>query len=143
MKSLHSTLSGIAPFIFFPLLLIYSKRKKTSYIGICLLLILLSSCYRNFYRTNTRPSIDQPSAAKLTNENKYFIIHFANSTKGLEGAYIHADTLSGILVNLPPEHSKYLYPQVSNPKNRVKSSDKTSALTEVHLYTNTQNKTDD
>ncbi len=143
MKSLHSKLSGIAPFIFFPLLIIYSKRKKTAYIGIFMLLVLLSSCYRNFYRTNTRPAIDQTSAAKLTNENKYFIIHFTNSTKGLEGAALHGDTLSGLLVTLPPEHSKYLYPQVSNPKNRVKSSDKTSALIEVHLYTNTENKRDD
>src|SRR5258705_13677731 len=103
MKSLHSKLSGIAPFFFFPLLIIFRKRKKAVYACVFLMLITFSSCYLNFYRTNTKPSIDEAAVLKLRSENKYFIVHFANSTNGLEQVYLNGDTLHGKLVVLPVE----------------------------------------
>jgi hypothetical protein len=135
MKNLISKLGVIAPFIFFPLFMLLRKRKKTAYVLIAISAFTLSSCYLNFYRTNTRSSIDASAATKLQSENKYFIIHFSNNTNGLEQVYIDGDSLHGKIVQLPEEHSGYLSPVVTNDKNRVKSIDKRNALMEVHLYT--------
>ena len=143
MKKLHSKLSGIAPFIFFPLLLIFQKGKRNAYVFTFLILFTLSSCYLNFYRTNTKPSIDAGTVSKLSSESKYFIIHFKNSTNGLENVYVKSDSLYGTLVPLPTAHAKYLYPGVNNPKNRLKYVDKPNALIEVHLYSNAEKKIDD
>ena len=142
MKNLHSKLSVIAAFIFFPLLSIFLYRKKTAYVFTFLILLTLSSCYLNFYRTNTKPSIDANAVSKLSSESRYFIIHFGNSTNGLEQVYVNGDSLYGTIVPLPLQHSKYLYPQVNNEKNRVKHIDKADALMEVHLYTNAEKKAD-
>jgi hypothetical protein len=134
MKSFHSTLSGIAPFIFFPALILIRRRKKMAYVLTCFLLITLSSCYLNFYRTNTKPSIDAATVSNLKLNNKYFIIHFSDTVYGLQNIHLSADTLHGSLVALPPEHSGYLHP-ASNEKSRVKRADEMYALVEVHLYT--------
>ncbi len=142
MKSVHSKLSAIAPFFFFPVLLIFRKRKKLVYVFIFLIVISLSSCYLNFYRTNTKPSIDKAAMDKLRSENKYFIIHFPNSTKGLEQVSLNGDTISGKIVTLPPEHTKYLSPD-PNRNNQVRKSYKKVALMEVHLYTNAELKNND
>ncbi len=135
MKSLHSKLSGIAPFIFFPLLIIFRKKKKTLYGCIFVLLISLSSCYLNYYRTNTSPSIDGNTLSRLKTENKYFIIHYFNSTYGLENMRVEGETLHGNLVALTDAHLKYLHPP-SVEKNRFRKKDQEQALVEVHLYTN-------
>lgn len=129
-------LSGIAPFVFFPLLLVLRKKRIAVYIFICSIIVTLSSCFLNFYKTNTTPSIEANTASKLSSENKYFIIHFSNSTNGLEQVHVQGDTLYGKIVQLPPEHSLYLNPDVNNKKNRIKARDKKTALMEVHLYTN-------
>lgn len=143
MKNLHSKLSGIAPFVFFPLFVTYRKRKKTFYAIICIMLISLSSCYLNFYRTNTTSSIDANTASKLSSENKYFVVHFTNSTNGLEGIYLKGDSIYGKIVPLPIEHSKNLYPSTASEKNRVKHIDKPYTLMEVHLYTTLSKLNDD
>jgi hypothetical protein len=138
MNSLTSKLYGIASFIFFPLLIIFLRRKKNYYVFICLVFIALTGCYLNFYRTNTKPSIDPATASRLSSELKYFVIHFANSTNGLEQAKVEGDMLYGKIVPLPFEHSKYLHPDSGSKKNRVKKKDKNDALVEVHLYTNAE-----
>ncbi|MGN6617454.1 MAG: hypothetical protein ACTHJ5_09780 [Ilyomonas sp.] len=135
MKCFHSQLSKAAPFIFFPMVILFVKHQKIFYILFSFLIISLSSCYLNFYRTNTKYSIDPATASKLQTEKKYFIIHFLNSTKGLENVSVLGDSLYGKIVPLPFEHSKYLYPVPTNPKNRLKAIDKKAALVEVHLYT--------
>jgi hypothetical protein len=142
MKSVHSKLSGLAPFFFFPVLLILRKRKKFVYVFTFLIVISLSSCYLNFYRTNTKPSIDEAAIERLSSENKYFIIHFPNSTKGLEEVSLKGDTIQGKIVVLPPEHSKYLHPN-PNRINQVRKSYKKVTLMEVHLYTNAELKDND
>jgi hypothetical protein len=107
------------------------------------LIITLSSCFLNFYKTNTKASIDATTASRLSSENKYFIIHFANSTNGLENAHVSNDSLYGTIVLLTPEHSNNLYPVANSNKNRVKAKDKKHALMEVHLYTNAELKSTD
>ncbi len=143
MKKLHLKLSAIATCILFPLLFIFHKGKRTAYLFTFLVLVTLSSCYLNYYRTNTKPAIDATTVSKLSSESRYFIIHFRNSTNGLEQAYVKGDSLYGTIVPLPLQHSKYLYPQVNNENNRVKHIDKADALMEVHLYTNAENRLDD
>ena len=113
MKSLRSGLLQIAPFIFFPFLIITRKKKKVIYLFGLLLVISLSSCFLNFYRTNTKSSIDASTTAQLSSEKKYFIIHFINSTKGLENVFVKNDSLYGKIVPLPPEHAEYLHPDTS------------------------------
>ncbi len=115
--------------------LIGGRAKTVLFVGFFIIITAISGCFLNFYRTNTMNSVDEPTAAKLASTNKYFIIHFNNSTIGLENVYITSDTITGKLVVLPAEHSKYLYPVTTDEKNRVKSKDKKAALIEVHLYT--------
>ncbi len=138
MNSVTSKLSCILPFIFFPLLIIFRMRKKITYIFICLALITLTGCYLSFYRTNTKPSIDAATASRLSSESKYFIIHFPNSTNGLEQVSVNGDSLYGKIVPMPPEHTKYLHPESGSKTNRVKAKYKKDALIEVHLYTNAE-----
>ena len=95
----------------------------------------------NFYRTNTKSSIDADNISRLKSENKYFIIHFSNNAFGLEQVYLKSDTLYGQLVSLPAVHSKYLHPK-SSEKSVFKKRDRANALAEVHLYTNTVYKND-
>jgi len=135
MKSLHSKLSGIAPFVFFPFLIILRKKKRAAYLLICFLILALSGCYLNFYRTNTKSSIDASTVSRLNSENKYFIMHFANSTNELENVYVNSDSLYGTILPLSPAHSKNLHPLPENPKNKMKGGNKKSTLMEVHLYT--------
>ena len=99
-------------------------------------MISLSSCFHNFYRTNTTRSIDVNTASRLQSENKYFIIHFANSTNGIEGVHIKGDSLYGKIVSLPAEHSGNLNPIPTDRSNKIKEGTKAAALVEVHLYTN-------
>ncbi|MEO7802197.1 MAG: hypothetical protein ABIR81_09365 [Ginsengibacter sp.] len=135
MTTLHQKLSGIAPMIFFPLLIIFRKRRYVIYACAFLGIMLLSGCYLNFFRANTQPSIDASTMTRLKSENKYFIIHFQNSTNGLEDAFVNGDTLHGKLVPIAPEHLKYLHPDLPK-RTRFKKVDKKAVLMEVHLYTN-------
>ena len=105
-----------------------------TYLLVFFIVITLSSCYLNFYRTNTKPSIDAATASRLKLENKYFIIHFSDTTYGLQNISVSGDTLHGSLVSLPAEHSRYLHP-ASDEKSRVKHVDQIYTLVEVHLYT--------
>ena len=139
MKNLPS----IAPYIFFPFLIIIRKKKRIIYFFVLISIMGLSSCFLNFYRTNSKPSISTTTVSKLSSENRYFIIHFANSTNGLENVSANNDSIYGTIVPLTPEHSKNLYPEATNPKNRVKARDKKNTLMEVHLYTNAELKNTD
>ena len=121
MKTQHTALPGNA------------LKTRAIYLLAFLSSVALSGCYLNFYRPNTKSTLDSGTAQKLQSVNKYFIVHFQNGIKGLENVAINGDTLNGILVKLPEEHSKYLVP-VSEKKNRVKQKDKHDALMEVHLY---------
>ncbi len=142
MKTLLSDLSDIAVFIFFPLLFIMLKRKKAVSVYLSFIVITLSGCYLNFYRTNTTKAIDKAAIQELQFRNKYFIVHFPYTVKDLENILLKGDTLNGTLVTLPEEHAKYLNPVIAK-NNRVKHIDKKDALIEVHLYRNTGIKNDD
>ncbi len=111
------------------------NRRKIVYLPALFLVVSLSSCMDYFYKTNTKPSIDAQTTSALAKENRFFIIHFSNSTNALEHPYVKNDSLFGTIIALPPEHSGNLNPDTSSIKNRVTAKDK-NVLTEVHLYTN-------
>src|SRR5436853_7487365 len=128
MKSFHLRRSRKTSFVFFTLPIIFDKRKKFMYLFFCFVLISLTGCFRSFYKTNTRTSIDANTVSKFSSENKYFIIHFLNGTNGLENVSVKDDSISGKPVFLPAEHSKYLHPQVNDKEVRVKVQDKENVL---------------
>lgn len=128
-------LSSIAPLIFFPAVILFRHKRNGLFIMIALLFTMLSSCFLNFYRTNTKPSIEASTASNLISVNKYFIIHFSNSINGLEQPYVVGDTLHGKIVQLSLEHTQEINPDVNSDRNRVTARDKKNAMREVHLYT--------
>jgi len=103
----------------------------------------LSSCFVNFYRPNTKTSIDASSVSRLSSEKKYFIIHFIDSISGLENVYAKDSSIYGRLVRLPGEHSKHLHPNPQDKAVKIKSKYKEDALSEVHLYINSNLPTSD
>lgn len=98
--------------------------------------LILSSCFQHYFRTGTKLSEEGAAIQKLQNSNKYFILHCGdNKIYGFSNVLISSNEIDGKLVELPPEHSKYLNPVIGKA-NRVKKSDKKNALLEVHLYSN-------
>lgn len=96
--------------------------------------IAFSSCYLNFYRTNTQTGIDKASFKRIQAAHKYYIVHIGTGVQGLEEVTLSNDTIRGMLVPLSVEHSKHLNPKIEG-NNRVKKRDKLATLMEVHLYT--------
>lgn len=136
MKSNIEKLSSIAPYILFPGYMILKKRKALLCVSIFMLIISISGCFWNYYRTNTKSSIDASTTSDLIQQKKYFIIHFKDSIVGLENATIRNDSLFGNIISIPTEHSHYLFPKSTTKTNRVKAKYKGPTLTEVHLFTN-------
>lgn len=112
-----------------------SKLPGTTLFVACFMVISLTGCFRSFYKTNTKSSIDANTISRLVSENKYFILHFANNVSGLENVYAKDDSVHGNLVQISLTHSKYLHPKINDNEVRLKVKDKTNALAEVHLYT--------
>jgi hypothetical protein len=100
-----------------------------------IIIISLSGCFRSFYQTNTRSSIDTATLSRLISEEKYFIIHFSNCTKALSNAYVKNDSLYGRITTVPREHTSYLSPDNADATLRIKPGTKEHVLAEVHLYT--------
>jgi hypothetical protein len=81
------------------------------------------------------PSINAATVSKFDSANKYFIIHFINTEKGLKDAYVSNDSLYGKIIPITPDQVHYLFPKDASTTNRVKRKDKDSTLMQVHLYT--------
>ncbi len=137
MKSIHERLTGIAPLVFLPALIILRNRKNV-YVLLTCTVITFSSCFLSFYQTNTKPSTDAATLQKLSSANKYFIIHFKDTIVGLDSISVKGDSVYGKLAEVQTRHSAYLNPVAGSSKNRVKSIYKKSVLMEVHLYTTAQ-----
>jgi hypothetical protein len=124
------------------------SEKSTSGLLIFILTIFIlasTGCLPLFYRTNTTTEIDNKKVSTLINQQRYFILHADSTTeKGIQGLSLHGDTIKGLIVTLPKDHTKNLEPDPTNEKNRLgtKAKDRKTGLTEVHLYTNTPTTTD-
>src|SRR5256885_16327681 len=91
---------------------------------------LFAGCFQQYFRANTRTKVDEATIQRLMSRmDKYFIIHFKNRIAGLENLTVSNNKLEGNLVSLPPEHSKYVHPQM-NRTNRVKLKEEKNTLME-------------
>lgn len=135
MKPVISRLSGYALVVFFPLLLF--KKGKFRIIFLVIGLLLLASCFRKFYETNTVSSVDQASIENLKNSQKSFILHLPLKVVGLSNISTHQDTLMATMGPVPIEHSEEL---VADPgkENVFRGKSRDAVLSEVHLYSNIQ-----
>ena len=78
MKHIISRLSGIASFVFFPILFFTRKKKTAKIIIFIIAVIILSGCFQHYFRTHTQTKTEAATIQKLMSLNKYFIIHFNN-----------------------------------------------------------------
>lgn len=135
MKSSCIKSSAVALLTLLPFIIITKRKKRMIYLFLLFISVSLTGCFRNFYQTNTKSSIDTATLSRLVSEKKYFVIHFANSTNALENAYVKNDSLYGRITALPPQHTGYLNPDNADTTLRIKPGTKEDVLTEVHLYT--------
>ena len=133
MKPLTNRLAGIASIIFFPLFFFWRKARKNVVATILFLSVLLASCFQHYFVTDTRSKVDAATIQDLMSINKVFIIHFKNRLGELQNLTVSNDNLQADVVNVSPEHLKYVNPE-THKTNRVRRIDKVNTLMEVHLY---------
>jgi hypothetical protein len=120
----------------------FIARKKwfapVTFFIILSLLNLAIGC-RNYYKVNTvRPPAahSENKFTELKNENRYFIVHFANEAWHLDNLFITEDetALNGIIFNLPDNRKHFLKTDPAGV-NRYRPHEK-NVLQEVHVYIN-------
>jgi hypothetical protein len=103
--------------------------------------LILTGCFRHYYKTNSSSTVDSALIEKLKVSNKYFIIHYGDNIKGAVQVKTTSDALEAELVPLPKEHSFYTNPN-GNEENKMKIKREAHTLMEVHFYTTTTFTTD-
>jgi hypothetical protein len=117
----------------YPTSLAGQKIKNTA--ALLVVALVFTGCFQHYFRTNTQVKADPIMLDSLRNSNKYFIVHYSDSSVvGLNNISVANDRIEGNMVALPVAHGQYLHP-VTEVTNRVKKRDKATTLTEVHLYT--------
>jgi hypothetical protein len=96
----------------------------------------LSSCFQQFYQTNTAIHTDSSILEKLRAEHKMFIIHTADSVFVLKNPAVNNEILSGNMDSLRHGYRKHLSP-FADTTNKIGPHQRSMVLNEVHLYTNT------
>src|SRR6266542_4347736 len=110
----------ITPFLFLPILWLL-RKKRTGQIIFLLLLFTLAGCFQYYYKTNTRNRIEAATIQQLQAANKYFIIHFRDSVVALNNIMVNNEKIEGSMVQLLPEHKKYLNPDRTTVTTRTTS----------------------
>jgi hypothetical protein len=113
----------------------FNVRRLLSFVPLVLMVISFSSCFQQYYKTNTASKIDSAQMDKLQKENKAFIVHTPAEVFMLKNAKINEGVLRGERDVLNPKYDKYLNPEAS-VSNRYPRKEKVIVLSEVHLYTN-------
>jgi hypothetical protein len=98
--------------------------------------ILTSSCFKNFYLTDSKKSISTDVAERVqVDNNKFVIVHFSDKTFELTKYTITNQAIEGDVNKIEiPEHLIYLNPEESS-SNRYKKRYESAVLNEVHIYT--------
>jgi hypothetical protein len=133
MKPFTNRLATLGTSLLFPLYMLWKRCKKGTVVFILITAFVLSSCFQHYFRARTQQRIDAATMKTLQYSNKYFIVHYSDKVSGLFNVSLSSDSLKAELVELPPEHKKFLDVNDNNV-NRVKKADKTAVLMEVHLY---------
>jgi hypothetical protein len=98
--------------------------------------ILTSSCFKNFYLTNSQKSLSTDVAERVqADNNKFVIVHFSDQTFELTKYTISNQAIEGDIHKIEiPEHLMYLNPE-ENSSNRYKKRYESAVLNEIHIYT--------
>ncbi|MEO7265909.1 MAG: hypothetical protein ABIW38_13410 [Ferruginibacter sp.] len=140
MKSITGRLAGSGSLFLFPMLFLYQKKKK--YLLLLIFPVLaISSCYLQYFKTDTRKQVDQDLLQNLQSMNKYFIVHYKDGVYALSNVTVKENIISADKSAIAPEHILFMNPDTLKT-NRVDKSDKKNVLMEVHLYTD-KNKTEE
>ncbi len=97
--------------------------------------ISLSSCFQQYYKTNTTAEIDPVTFERLQSQHKVIIVHTPAEAFMLKNATFGKDDLSGEKQGISGRYDRYLNPDV-NAANRYPKKEKDLVLSEVHFYTN-------
>jgi|GEM_PF-4764419 len=98
--------------------------------------ILSTSCFKNFYLTNSKKVFTKTEAEMVnTDPDKYVIIHFSDQNLELTKYTITNDSIIGEINKIEiPEHLLYLNP-TEGASNSYKKRFEYTVLNEVHVYT--------
>jgi hypothetical protein len=98
--------------------------------------ILSTSCFKNFYLTNSHKELTSVEAERLnTDSKKFVIVHFSDKTFELAKYTITKQAIEGEINKIEiPAHLVHLNPE-ENSSNRYKKKYKSAVLNEVHIYT--------
>jgi carboxypeptidase C (cathepsin A) len=95
----------------------------------------LSSCFQQYYKTNTTAKIFVSNFDQQHIQNKVIIVHTPAEAFMLKNVKIDNESVTGEKEILNPKYDKYMNPEV-NAANRYLKKEKDIALSEVHIYTN-------
>lgn len=97
--------------------------------------VSLSSCFQQYYKTNTTAKIEPVTFEWLQTQKKVIFVHTPAETFMLKNATFEKDNLSGEKQGVDPKYEKYMNPD-ANAANRYPKKRKDIVLSEVHFYTN-------
>ncbi len=95
----------------------------------------LSSCFQQYYKTNTTAKIFVSNFDQQHIQNKVVIVHTPADAFMLKNAKLDNENLTGDKEPVNPKYDKYMNPN-ANAANRYPKKEKDIALSEVHVYTN-------
>jgi hypothetical protein len=95
----------------------------------------LSSCFQQYYKTNTTAKIFVSNFDQQHIQNKVVIVHTPADAFMLKNAKLDNENLTGDKEPVNPKYDKYMNPD-ANAANRYPKKEKDIALSEVHVYTN-------
>ena len=123
MKKIIDALAALFPFF-----------RHGSFLVLAFLMFSLSSCFKQYYQTNTTHMVDSASLAALQAGNKHFIVHTPDGPFRLQEESFDNTTMYGKKSEVIPDNKQLLKPKGAT-KNPVSREDTSICLREVHLYT--------
>ena len=97
------------------------------------LLLTLTGCFRQFYKTGTVVQTNSQTLQQLKGENKFFILHTGDSARAIQIISISDEMVEAETATLIKEHSQGLSPEPGD-ETVMRKKYKEAVLNEVHLY---------
>lgn len=119
----------------------FAKRGLGYLFILFFLVLLLSGCFRYFYKVNQANGLSSESVQKMKDEDKYFILHDKTGSWRLGNPDIIDSNLVGTLNILPSNRHTFNRTDAKNNIRYRKPSEK-YIIDEVHIYSNFQVKLD-
>ena len=134
MKRFPFSTGSLTSFLLMPLLFLFVRRKWKFAVFYMLIISFISmGCFRNFYSTNTKTTINDSTIALLKNSNKYYIVHLKNGDYALQNISVKDSLLSADLGQVTMDHLEWLNPEPGSSPS-YKKKDGSYVLSEIHIY---------